>query len=61
MKTISPLAVDGSEIPRPITVWMVLKNPVKIMGFQLPTSPSPGELVYRMEPSTVYGSSYSGA
>ena len=27
--------VDGSEIPRPTTVWMVLK-PCKYMGFQLP-------------------------
>ena len=36
------------------------KHPEEIMWFQLPTSPSPGELVYRMEPSTVYGSIVCG-
>ena len=29
--------VDGSEIPRPTTVWMVIKH-CEIMEFQLPTS-----------------------
>ena len=38
LQTFRHTSLMGSEIPRPTTVWMVLKNPCKQWGCQLPTS-----------------------